>query len=125
MRTQHTISDLVDFIMLNRRDKVLKLWTPIQIADLLVTAVEDRVLVYSVGSDGKIDGVIAGVKFEGCRTLSIEVVLTTCKGVFNRMIDVLYQWYPEYAVEAKRHGRSVTYNVPRLVSKVLKYETTT
>lgn len=115
----HTIADLVDYVMKNRKGKAFVGWSADEIAGSLVVSAEEVALVYSVDEGGRVNGIAHGVKFSDEKVMFVANMLATAPGILKRFVEWFHKLYPEYKLEATRRGRRVCYDTPRLTTMVL------
>lgn len=109
---------LVEFVLANRRRKAFVGWGPVDIAEALVQAGQERTLLYATDGN-EITGVVHGNIYRQSKTIYVCNVLTTRKGVLQSFIKRFAVLWPGYKLEARRHDRIKHYDTPRLVQKLL------
>ena len=118
-RSHHTLADVVEYIMANRRGKAFQHWTRSDITLALNDSLDDGAFLYSVDGKGNINGVCHGRKFVRNNVLFVFNILTTGRGVLNNFIERFKEMFPGYRLEGKRHDKIKIYNTDRFVSKLL------
>jgi RNA binding exosome subunit len=113
-----TVGNLIDFVMNNRRGKAFNGWTPIQLADSFLEAIESNLLFYSV-DNGEVVGVVHAGKFGN--TIHVYNILTTRAGVLQQFVQRLTELHPGCELDATRHERIKHYDAQRFIKKVLHY----
>lgn len=122
-----TLQQLVDFVLKNRRGKAFLNYSELNIASSILTASLENTLLYSVDSDGNIDGIVVATKSPEIKVMFINNILTTRHSVLQLFVRTFRKLYPQYSLRAERwHGpdrsicKIVTYNTDKLCSKLLK-----
>lgn len=112
---RHTIQDIVEYILANRSNKAYKDWTPTQIVDAIAVGVEDNSMLVSITPNGEISGVVTCSKIRSAKVLYVNGLVTTAKGVMKTFLQRFRELYPDWSLEATRHGKYVKYPTNRLV----------
>jgi len=118
-----SVGNIVDYVVANRRKKAFEGWLPSEIAQHVIECAEDRSMVYAVGSDGEVVGVVTCQRFDKDKVLFVTNILTSARNLLPEFIKVFKALYPGYSLEADRRGKRVVYNTPKLVAKIDKQST--
>ena len=120
MKDYLTVRDLVDFILLNRGTTTFMDMEEPRIASILRDGISDHSLFYSVNFDNQLTGMILAVKDDEQKILlvteNLSMTLTNLKAFARRARE---QW-PEYKLEAIRHGSHRKFNTNKLYTKLIK-----
>lgn len=108
----YSTEDIVDFVMLHRKNKVFRGMDERQIAQTLATAGE---VLVSTDDAGRITGVIVAAPEHERQRLHIKHVLTIAPEAIRKMLKAFHAMYDGWTITGKRRGRFVVYNTPRLV----------
>lgn len=104
------INDLVNFAIANRRGKkVFKDWSAQQLESEFKDALLTNCLLYSVGTNNAIDGVVHGTR-QG-NIIHVKNILTTHSNALKNFFIRFQQIYPGFKLTANRRGRLVEYNL--------------
>ena len=118
MNNYLTVRDLVDFILLNRGTTTFMNMEEPRIASMLRDGIQDGTMFYSLDSDNKLTGMILAVKDDEQKILfvteNLSMTLTNLKGFARRAKQ---QW-PEYQLQAIRHGSHRKFNTNKLYAKL-------
>lgn len=114
----HTIEDLTNYILVNRKGKAFLNWTRQQIVEIINQCLEDNSLGYAVDSDNKIVGVICAIKHGQEKVLYITAVLCTAPKLLSKFVELYNILYPGWKLEALRRDKKVTYNTDRLLKLI-------
>lgn len=113
-----TVKDLVKYVLKNRKGKVCKDWSLIEIAFSIMNSLKQCTLIYSLNEAGELNGLAWGVA-DYCRgTLYVSNAITTEKGVLRNLIGYFERTYPTLNLTAHRRGKFVRYNTNHLVRKI-------
>lgn len=115
---RYTLNELVEYAFLQRRGKAFYGWSREDITNAFIEGLENGTLLYSIDSNGAINGVVHAHRFDN--TLFICNILTTGKGVLAMFVRRFKMMFPGYSLEAERRHRRVQYNTPRLVQLLTK-----
>jgi len=117
-KTYLTIRDLVDFVLLNRGTTTFMGLEEPRIASMIRDGIHDGTMFYSVNSDNQLTGMILAVKDDEQKivfvTENLAMNLTNLKAFARRARE---QW-PEYKLEAIRHGSHRKFNTNKLYTKL-------
>lgn len=113
-----TVKDLVIFVLKNRKGKVCKDWSIIEITFSIMNSLKQRTLTYSLNEAGQLNGLAWGVADYSKGTLYVSNAITTEKCVLRTLIGYFDRTYPELNLTAHRHGKFVRYNTNNLVRKI-------
>jgi len=120
LTTNHTLADVVEYIMANRRGKAFYKWTRSEITLTLAEAVNEGTFLYSVDDRGNINGCVHGTRFVKDNVLFVHNILTTGGTVvLINFIKRFRELFFGYRLEATRRGRTKIYNTDKFVSKFL------
>lgn len=113
-----TLRDLVDFILINRTEKVFTGWTEEQLLVFLEECLQKNLLFYATGLNGELLGIVTLVKREPFK-LYIAHALALPKFEFGRAFfkRLLVLWPGTRYMSADRHGKTHEYNVASLKRK--------
>ena len=99
-----TIKDLVEFVIKNRYGKAFKDWSSDSIAIAFRDAIKNNCLVYSLNSNGEINGVLLAERFDDYKVLHINNILTTEKGIVKKFLSKFFEWYgKDWDLQGYRH----------------------
>lgn len=115
-----TIGQLTDWILENRKNKVFKGWTRLEIAQSIKRAVEDESIMYFFDTQHEIKGVVLGVKFPEKQVMFISEILTIQPKVMQNFTKIFGLLYPDWTLEAMRHGKHKVYKTKQFIKKFTK-----
>ena len=111
-----TFKELVEFIMINKKDKVFKTYTESQIASMLIEGIDDNCLYYSQDKEGNVDGMILAKISLGSRTLWIEENLAMTLSNLRAFAKKARLQFPDFDFQGFKCGKNRNYN--RLLNKL-------
>ena len=118
------LSRIVNFIITHpRRNRVCVNWTIANIADKLNESLAAGGLCVITTPQGVIEGICAAIPNHNCKTLHVSIILThdNSTNVARQMLNVFYQHFNGYTIEAYRRGKKIRYtNTTRLMSLLTK-----
>ena len=118
MKQYLTVRDMVDFILLNRGTTTFMNMEEDRITWMVRDGIEDGTLFYSHDLDNNITGMILAVKDDKQKILfvteNLAMTMNNLKGFAKRAKQ---QW-PEYKLEAIRHGSHRKFNTNKLYNKL-------
>ena len=118
MKDYLTVRDLVDFILLNRGTTTFMGLDEPRIASMVRDGISDNTMFYSINPDNQLTGMILAVKDDEQKILfvteNLAMTLTNLKAFARRARE---QW-PDYKLEAIRHGSHRKFNTSKLYSKL-------
>lgn len=105
------VIDVVDFVVLNRSDRICINWSEDLIASNVATAIDNNCFWYSVKC-GYIDAVMFGRVVEES-VFYVDALLSMSKGCIGIMADFIMTNHPQCTIiKAHRHEkRHATYNL--------------
>lgn len=113
------VRKLADFCIKNTRKGVFEKWSREQMIETFRLSMFNCELLYLIDSEDEVLGIVHGKKNERFKVFYVENILAIDK---KAMALFLYQFswmYPEYTIEALRHGKHKIYsNVERFKNKV-------
>jgi hypothetical protein len=108
------VADIVKYVLLNRRNKVCKGWTPYQITYEVDQALTNHTLAYTTDANGNLTGVVWGCPNWEQKVLYIETILTTSKDALPALMKHFFDVYTDWIMSADRRGKFVKYNTTKL-----------
>jgi len=105
-----TVGQMVEWIVKHRRGKAFNYDVEL-IQRELCHAISNGVFAYHE-VEGEIQGVVCGRAELRTRTVHIYDILTTKPGVLKKLMERFLLVWPDYKLDAQRHGRLKTYNNP-------------
>ena len=113
-----SIGNIADWILRNRKNKTFKNQTFEQICHLL-TYCANNLTMLCITEDNSIVGVVCCKKNIDTKVMFVYEILALKSGIIKQMLQWFRLNYPQYTLEAKRHGRFVKYiNVNKLINKI-------
>jgi len=113
-----TGKDLMEFILANRGDKTFKDLSPEQIGYLVVEALKQDLLLYSLGKDKKINGMLLAQIDHEKKVLFILENLAMSKENLIEFARNGQKRFPDYEVQAMRHNYLRKFNPNKLYKKL-------
>lgn len=115
-----TIGDLVHYVLHNQRGQGFVGWTFEQLVGSMARGMDEATVLYSLGDDQKVNGVVLGRKDSEAKTIFIEGILTSSKSVLNKFASTFKRMYPDYILSADRHNCRVIYcDTKRFINKII------
>ena len=117
---QVTIGELVKWIIENRTNTVFIGYKEEDIYNEVMLSLKHNALVYSLSSNGQIEGVTCGRVDDRCKTyFAINTIAKTTKALTD-MIKWLIVTYPKYMLEARRTKKQkfMSYNPTILLRRL-------
>lgn len=110
------VDTVLRFVLKNRKHKVFKQWSVDQMRERFIAGAFTKQFVYTTDAAGKLVGVLLAESRPAKKELHIMEVLTTAPGALRAMLAKFKEWYGDgWTMTARRKGRDVVYNTPRLV----------
>jgi len=114
-----TIRELIDWIMKHRGNKVFQGYDDISLALVLNQKINEGMLFYFIKPTGELVGIVIADKKPEQQTILVLEALAVEEGVLREMIAVKKRLFPEYQLEAVRHGKPIQYKTKQLTQKIL------
>lgn len=111
------VSDIVKFVLKNRKDKVCKDWTPYQLVYSIDAAVNNKTLSYTLDNKGNLTGIVWGTPDWIKKQLYIDCILTTTESSLKDLLKHFIMIYEGWTLTAHRGDRFVVYNTEKLRKK--------
>jgi len=118
--TAVTVPRLVKWVLENRRDRAFHGWTLEQIGCNILYGIEHRCMFYSTDSEGMLNGIAVSSRDDSKREIYVHAMLTTQPRVMRDFVLAFAKHFPGYSLVATRHDRPHTFNLKRLIPKLLK-----
>lgn len=113
-----TVRDLHNFVLLNKGTKTFKGYSDERILHMLLDGIQDQSLYYETGLDGKIQGMILAIIEHKRKLIFVSENLSMCLQTLKNFAIKCRQTYPEYSIEAYRHGQPRIFNTDKLYKKL-------
>jgi len=104
-----TVGQLIDFVMLNRKDKCFHDYSKEEVAGMIIQALSNNLLYYATDSLGNISGMILA-KQEDEKTLWIEENLAITLSNLKAFAIKAKEQFPNYSFEGFKCRKSRKYN---------------
>jgi len=114
------VGDVVKYVLVNRKGKLLKDWSPYQLTLSIDTAIRDGMFTFCTDSKNNLTGVAWGVPNYVTKNIHIDAILTTHKDALKQLVQFFRDTKNEWTLTAERRTRFMIYNTPRLTQKILK-----
>lgn len=116
-----TVADLVKYVEENRKGNGFKDWTFSTLISRFNDGIDEQTLYYSLNHNDMINGVVLGTLSADKKSIFVDGVLTTAKGILKQFVRQVNKIYPNVTLCAHRRGVLVNYNTPKLKQKILAY----
>ena len=116
---QPTFRDLLDFILVNKKDKVFKGHSESVIIAMLKEGLDKQSLYYEQGLDGRIIGCILADIDHDKKLVWVSENLAMNIVTLKRFAAKLREQYPTYKIAGKRHGVDRYFNTEKLYTKLI------
>lgn len=104
------VTDLVSFVLRNRKGKVFKDWEPWQIDVVISQAISrNSICVDICDVSGIIFGIVIGTPDVSKKVMHIDQILTTHDSTMRKFGQWFRENYPEFTITAIRRGKFVDY----------------
>lgn len=117
---RYSFQELVDYAFYNRKGKAFIGWSRTEIGMAFCDSLSQSTLFYSVNGGGQINGIVHGVRFDDEKVIFVSNILASSRDVLEEFIRRFRRMFPDYRLEALRHGKRKVYNTPKLVKKITK-----
>jgi hypothetical protein len=116
-----TFGHIIDFILQNRGSEAYKGMSKDQIEKDIWVAWHDNCFLYE--TDDK-ENIIGWIQYEINHSEKVlfvyqNIALSLCR--LKHFLDEFFKRYPTYELRAMRHGKYVTYNATKLLTKLNYY----
>ena len=105
MARQCTFKDLLDFILKNKNDKVFLGFSDAQIAYAIKEGIDNGTLLYSVSSNGNLDGMILAKENKVDKILFITENLAVSMSNLKQFAKIAMERWPGYKLEFLKHNK--------------------
>lgn len=116
-----TVADLVRYVEENREGNGFKDWAFGTLISRFNDGIDEQTLYYSLDHSGMINGVVLGTLSADKKSIFVDGILTTAKGILKQFVRQVHKIYPNVTLCAHRRGVLVNYNTPKLKQKILAY----
>ena len=111
--------DMVDYVMANRGDKTFRGYSEEQIIRMLYRGLQEQTLYYEQGLDGRIAGMVLATVNPEKKTIWVDEIIAENIGVVKRFAAKSKSNFPDYAIAAQRHGKTINYSTEKLYQKLV------
>jgi hypothetical protein len=112
-----SITNLYEFVIANKGNKTFIGFTDTQIVNLLIEAVRNQLLLYSVDEQGRITGMIMAEKRPN-NVLFITENLAMSLSTLRRFAEKVQKMYPNYKLEWLKHGIHKKHDTQQIYRKL-------
>lgn len=114
------VKDLVDWVLKNRCGKAFDGFSDIQIATVIVEAMECKCFGVIFDANREVAGVCTGEVNHKARTVRISHLLCTFPGVVPKLLTFYRQHFTGYRMIARRRGKEREYDTERFLKKLAR-----
>jgi hypothetical protein len=115
-----SVSDVVKFVMENRKNKICKGWTPYQITYDVSEAIKRGNFAYTVNDNGALTGVCWGTSNSVTKVFHVDAILTIEKSALKELVQYFQKTFKDWIILAERRNVFRSYNTPRLIQKIYR-----
>lgn len=121
MNRQITVGDLVKYVEENRKGNGFKDWAFGTLISRFNEGIDEKTLFCSLDHMDMVNGVVLGTLSADKKSIYVDGILTTAKGVLKQFVRQVHSLYPNVTLCAHRKRVFVNYNTPKLKQKILAY----
>jgi len=114
-----TFKNLLDFIQVNKTDKVFKGYSEEEIVQMLKDGIEKQSLYFEQGFDGRIVGCILAEVDHTRKLVFVTENLSMSLVTLKRFAAKLKLQHPGYDIAGKRHGTDRYFDTKKLYTKLI------
>lgn len=118
MLSHPTFKDLYDFVLKSKGAKTFINYSDERVLCMLKEGLDDNTLFYNVNTEGKITGMILAVKDVKHKILFVTENLAMSLTTLKEFARKAKQTFPEYQLQAIRHGGHRKFNTEKLYNKL-------
>ena len=111
-----TLKELVDYCLINRKNKVFRGYSEEEIAIGILNASNKGTLLYCVNERCELTGIVIGEIVED--KMHVRNILTTDRNAIKAFVKEFKTLWPNLTLTAIRKGFPVTYNTTKLCNKL-------
>jgi len=113
-----TIKDLMEFIMLNKTNKVFIGCTEEEILNEIICGLKHETLFYALNEDGKIIGMILAERHEKEKIIFVTRNLSMCMKTFRTFVKKAKESFIGYTLQWHKHNIHKQHNTNKFYSKL-------
>ena len=115
-----TFKDLVEFVVVNKKDKTFLGYDEPTIIKMLLQGINDGLLLYLVNTEGKLTGMILAEKDELRKILFVTENLSMSLSNLRTFVKIARDRWSNYTLGWVKHGNEKFYNQNTVYNKLLK-----
>lgn len=108
MNYQVTVGQIVQFILSNRKDKIMKNFSEEDVTFQVVYAISENKLFYNLDREYNVNGVAILGDIDRSKVF-VYALLCTSKEALNNFVRKFKELFPEHTIHARRKRKPVDY----------------